>query len=99
MKIKLNEREITVDAGTTLFQLRDREKPAADVLIYNGAAVADDVALADGDGANLIVRGEIPPAEELEALMAARHTPGVHEKIKHATVGIGAVDPCRLRCR
>jgi len=91
MKIKLNERGITVDAGTTLFQLRDREKPAADVLIYNGAAVAGDVALADGDGVNLIVRGKIPPADELEALMVARHTPGVHEKIKSATVGIAGL--------
>ena len=91
MKIKLNEREITVDAGTTLFQLRDREKPAADVLVYNGAAVSGDVALAEGAGVNLIVRGEIPSAAELEALMVARHTPGVHEKIKHATVGIAGL--------
>jgi sulfur carrier protein ThiS adenylyltransferase len=91
MKIHLNEREITVDAGTTLLQLRDREKPGADVLIYNGAAAAEDVLLADGDRVNLITRGEVPPAEELEALMVARHTPGVHEKIKTATVGIAGL--------
>ena len=91
MKIQLNERISEVADGTTLFQLRDREKPAADVLIYNGAAVADDVVLVEGDCVNLITRGEIPPAEELEALMAARHTPGVHEKIKHATVGIAGL--------
>ena len=91
MKIHLNEREIDVDAGTTLMQLRDRGKPGADVLVYNGAAVTDDVALAEGDCVNLIVCGEIPPAEELEALMVARHTPGVHEKIKGATVGIAGL--------
>ena len=91
MKIKLNERNIEMADGTTLMQLRDQEKPGADVLVYNGAAVADDVVLSEGDRVNLIVRGEIPPAEELEALMVARHTPGVHEKIKTATVGIAGL--------
>ncbi|MEN8254194.1 MAG: sulfur carrier protein ThiS adenylyltransferase ThiF [Verrucomicrobiota bacterium] len=91
MQIHLNEREIEVEHATTLFRLRDREKPVADVLVYNGAAVAEDVVLSDGDSVNLIRRGEIPPAEELEALMAARHTPGVHGKIKGATVGIAGL--------
>jgi len=91
MKIQLNEREIEVVAGTTLFPLRDRETPEADVLIHNGAAVSEDVPLSEGDCVNLIQRGEIPPAEELEALMVARHTPGVHEKIKGATVGIAGL--------
>ena len=91
MKIHLNERAIEIENGVTLFQLRDREKPGADVLVYNGAAVTTDRPLADGDCVNLIQRGEIPPAEELEALMVARHTPGVHEKIKGATVGIAGL--------
>jgi len=91
MKVKLNERQIEVADGITLFRLRDQEKPDADVLIYNGAAVADDVVLTEGDSVNLIVRGEVPPADELEALMVARHTPGVHEKIKQSTVGIAGL--------
>jgi len=91
MMIKLNERPIEVAVGMTLFQLRDQERPNADVLIYNGAAVADDIVLSEGDSVNLIVRGEIPRADELEALMVARHTPGVHEKIKQATVGIAGL--------
>jgi len=91
MKIHLNERAIEIENGVTLHQLRDRKKPGADVLIYNGAAVAADQPLAEGDCVNLIQRGEIPPAEELEALIAARHTPGVHEKIKGATIGIAGL--------
>lgn len=91
MKIKLNERQIEAQDGTTLFQLRDQAKPDADVLIYNGAAVGDDTALTDGDCVNLIKRGEIPPADELEALMVARHTPGVHDMIRQATVGIAGL--------
>lgn len=91
MKIQLNERQVEEIDGATLFQLRDREKPDADVLIYNGAAVNEDVVLSNGDSVNLIKRGEVPPADELEALMVARHTPGVHEKIKQATVGIAGL--------
>jgi len=45
MKIHLNEHEIEVADGTGLFGLRDREKPDADVVIYNGATGADDVVL------------------------------------------------------
>lgn len=91
MKIQLNERTLDIAAATTLYQVRDMEKPAADVLIYNGAAVVEDVVLNEGDRVTLIKRGDIPPAEELEALMVARHTPGVHEKIKGATVGIAGL--------
>jgi sulfur carrier protein ThiS adenylyltransferase len=91
MKLYLNERMIEAEEGTTLMQLRDRKKSEADVLIYNGAAVTEDLPLTEGDRINLILRGEIPPAEELEALMVARHTPGVHEKIKGATVGIAGL--------
>lgn len=91
MKIYLNESEVEVDAGTTLYRLRELEKPGADVLIHNGAAVNDDVGLNEGDHISLIQRGEIPPANELEALMMARHTPGVHQKIKSATVGIAGL--------
>ena len=36
----------------------------------------------------LIRRGEQPDREELEFLMAARHTPGIHARLKEAVVGI-----------
>ncbi|MBN2685459.1 MAG: sulfur carrier protein ThiS adenylyltransferase ThiF [Pontiellaceae bacterium] len=91
MNIQLNERMIGVADGTTLFVLRDQEKPGADVLIYNGAAMVDDVVLTEGDHVTLICRGEVPPAEELEALLMARHTPGVHERIKQSVVGIAGL--------
>lgn len=86
--IHLSERPVEVPAETTLYGLRDTHKPDADVVILNGAPVADDVALQENDAVVFIRRGEIPAKEELEALMASRHTPGVHAKIKTATVGI-----------
>ncbi|MEI6891030.1 MAG: sulfur carrier protein ThiS adenylyltransferase ThiF [Pontiella sp.] len=91
MKIQLNERRIDVAEGTTLWKLKQEDKPDADVIIYNGAAVADDIQLKEGDTVNLIKRGEVPSADELEALMVSRHTPGVHKKIKGATVGIAGL--------
>lgn len=45
----------------------------------------------DDDELFLIRRGEIPTEDELEGLMAARHTPGVHARLKQAVVGIAGV--------
>ena len=91
LKIKLNERPFDTADGTTLFGLRDRVKPKADVVILNGAAMNADAPLKNGDEVSLITRGEMPSADELEALMASRHTPGVHAKLKAATVGIAGL--------
>ncbi len=91
MKIQLNEQTFDIVPGTTLKQLRDRVKPEADVLIRNGHAENGDPALEESDRVVLIRRGEMPSAVELEALLVARHSPGVHEKIRTATVGIAGV--------
>ena len=89
--IRVNEQARSVPAGTRLFQLRDEVRPGADVVILNGFALAADRGdrpLADGDAVVLIRRGEIPPPEELEALLVARHGPGVHARVRRARVGI-----------
>lgn len=91
LKILLNEQLVEVDPNTTLHMLRDRFKGGADILIYNGFPQSQDIALKQGDRVVLIRRGEIPSAQELEALMAARHSPGVHEKVKAARVGIAGL--------
>ena len=49
------------------------------------------LALEDADHITLIRRGEKPPAEVMEALMIARHTPGIHRKLKASCVGIAGV--------
>ncbi len=91
INLKLNERPFSAEEGVSLFRLRDAAKPGADVLILNGAAMSGDAPIADGDEVSLIKRGEVPSEEDLEALMAARHTPGVHEKLKAAAVGIAGL--------
>jgi sulfur carrier protein ThiS adenylyltransferase len=90
-RIQVNEKELPLPAGLTLLQLRDQFKPDADLIIYNGYPMTQDIPLQDGDEIALIRRGELPCAEDLECLMMARHTPGVHQKIKRAVVGIAGL--------
>ncbi len=91
MMIRVNERAREIPPGMMLFALRAAVKPDADVVILNGAAMSADALLVDGDEVCLIRRGETPSADELEALMVARHTPGVHAKVKDAVVGIAGL--------
>jgi sulfur carrier protein ThiS adenylyltransferase len=91
MKIYLNEIGQNVDPDTTLYSLRDDRFPQADVLIVNGFPAGADQPLNDNDRVVMIERGRIPAADEMEALMMARHTPGVHQKIKQGVVGIAGV--------
>jgi len=88
MLIYLNENSIEIEIGSRLFALREQHKEDADLMIVNGHPADTDQELHVGDHVILIQRGEQPSAEELESLMMARHTPGVHEKIKRGRVGI-----------
>jgi len=91
VRILVNERETEVPAGITAHEARRAIKPDADVLILNGAPARGEEPLSPGDHLVLIRRGEHPSGEELEALLLARHTPGVHERIRGARVGIAGV--------
>lgn len=91
IQIKMNEKEMSVPPHTTLFQLKNQFKPGADVFILNGFPLTSDQTLKQGDEVVFIQRGEIPLPEEFESLMMARHTPGVHQKIKKSVVGIAGL--------
>jgi sulfur carrier protein ThiS adenylyltransferase len=91
MKIFLNEKEINLEEQTTIEELKNTFKPDADVVIYNGHIVSENVTLNEGDSVFFIKKGEIPNSEELEHLMAARHTPGVHKKLKEGKVAIAGL--------
>ncbi|MBD3314458.1 MAG: sulfur carrier protein ThiS adenylyltransferase ThiF [Chitinivibrionales bacterium] len=91
MKILVNEQSVEIEEGVTADELRNRIKQNADIIIVDGAPARHSLRLRPGCSVTLIKRGEIPSSDELEALMAARHTPGVHEKVRDATVGIAGV--------
>ena len=86
--LKVNEQTVPFQEGLKIRDLADTFKKEADIFIVNGFPVAPDTPVTDGDTICLIKRGEIPSAEEMESLLVARHTPGVHEVVKRATVGI-----------
>jgi sulfur carrier protein ThiS adenylyltransferase len=91
MQIKVNEHTVEVADGTRVEAIRDRFKPGADLVILNGFPVSLDTSVADGDEVYLIRRGEVPPRDELEHLLVARHTPRVYERLKNSRVGIAGV--------
>lgn len=91
MRIRINEKPAVIKDGLTLGTVADLHKAGADVLILNGFPAPADTVLHDGDELYLIRRGEVPTEDELESLMASRHTPGVHTRLKQAVVGIAGV--------
>lgn len=88
MQILLNEKPIFLKDNETLFSLQSRYFPTADVVILNGFPVSCDHPLKEGDEVILFQKGKLPSKEELEYLMAARHTPRVHKKLKAGRVAI-----------
>lgn len=91
MNIYLNEKFKNIKDNATAFEIRSLFKNDADVLILNGHMIKEDIVLSENDKLTLIKKGEVPLKEDLESLMVARHTPGVHEKVKNATVGIAGL--------
>jgi sulfur carrier protein ThiS adenylyltransferase len=82
---------MSVLSHLTLLELKNQFKPNADVTIYNGFPLGSDHSLHQGDEIVFIQKGETPSSEELECLLMARHTPGVHQRVKCAVVGIAGL--------
>lgn len=90
MKITLNGKTYET-ACRTVFELRDLLYIGDTVAILNGFCLAEDHLLHSGDFVTLIEKGKMPPEDELEAMMAARHTPKVHERLKKGTVAVAGL--------
>ncbi len=88
MQLTYNGQPLETDARS-LFALVPEH--AERVMILNGFQTADDLPLSAGDSVTVIRKGVFPPQDVLESMMAARHTPGVFEKVKAARVGIAGL--------
>lgn len=86
--MQVNEQPHPFKPGLTAAALAKEVKPTADLFIVNGFPVLGETKLYDGDSCWLIRRGERPTFEEMERLLYSRHTPGVHDRVKKASVGI-----------
>jgi len=91
ISVHINEIRRSLPAGTDLALVKRRYKSDADVLVVNGFPADESCVLEDGDRIVLIRRGEKPSLRELEALLTARHSPGVHSRLKKAAVGIAGL--------
>lgn len=91
IRVRVNEVEREIPEETRVGALAQALKPGADVVVRNGFPAPLDAVLTPGDELVLIRRGEVPLPEELEALLVARHTPGVHVRVKTTRVGIAGV--------
>lgn len=91
MQIRVNERQVEYHGAATVAGVQSAFRAEADVLIRNGHPAAPGDSVQEGDELVLIRRGETPSAEELEALLVARHTPGVHAVVKRARVGVAGL--------
>jgi sulfur carrier protein ThiS adenylyltransferase len=91
LRIRVNGADLETAAGSSAGDVARAWKPGADVLIRNGFPCAAAERLEEGDELVLIRRGEVPTEAELEQLLVARHTPGVHAVVKAARVGVAGL--------
>lgn len=92
MNLYINGKRRATDC-CTLHSLRKEicSEDSSIVMIYNGFQTENDVQLCEDDNISFIEKGVMPSEGELEALMVARHTPYVHEKVKKARVAIAGL--------
>lgn len=90
MNITLNGKQIETTC-TTIYELCDGAEEKKDVVIINGYQTSENCKLSDNDTVVLIKKGSIPCESELESMMAARHTPQVHSRMKKGKVAIAGL--------
>lgn len=90
MRIKLNGREISTKMTNTR-SLAEKAGTEASVVIVNGYAVSENYNIEQGDEVFLIQKGVMPGRQEFEAMLSARHTPKVYEKVKVGKVAIAGL--------
>jgi len=89
MRITMNGK--TFHCGPmTAFQLRDSSYPR-NVTIVNGFTISEDIELKEGDAVFFLNKNRIPSDDELDALIRARNSPEVHDRLKRSTVGIAGL--------
>ena len=88
MRVKFNNAYEQTNAKTNVEFLSTKSTSQSDVWIINGFATREMVELKEDDELFCIKRGVLPLREALEAMMSARHTPKVHERLKDACVAV-----------
>lgn len=91
MNIRING-EMRETNCLTLEELKHQHADSDNtVAIINGFQTSENVQLKELDEVFFIPKDKLPPENQLEAMMAARHTPGVHAKLKRGRVAIAGL--------
>ena len=90
MNIRLNGKNYECNYSSA-FDIRKNLFSENDIIIINGFQISDDCILNDNDEVFVISRGVMPDRNQLEEMMAARHTPHVHNAVKNGFVGIAGL--------
>lgn len=85
IEIQINGKAVDTDAST-LYELCNFEENQ--VVILNGFQINENRQIKSGDSIFIIKKGVMPQKAELEAMLMARHTPAVHNKVKLARVAV-----------
>ncbi|EAH5857229.1 thiamine biosynthesis protein ThiF [Campylobacter jejuni] len=88
MRVKFNGKELDTDFKTSLEFFENISKNENDVWIINGFATKENIVLNEDDELFCIERNTLPPKDALDAMMRARHTPKLHDKLKNGRVAV-----------
>lgn len=91
LKVIINGKTEFIENNIKLQSLKNFKGISYDLTILNGFQIDEDIILKENDNIVLIKKGVFVPYEVLESMMAARHTPNVHNKVKEAHVGIAGL--------
>ena len=91
MRIKYNGKELFTEFKTSLEFFENVSKNENDVWIVNGFATKENLTLNEDDELFCIQKYALPPKDALDAMMRARHTPKLHDKLKLSSVGIAGL--------
>ncbi|MDD2233761.1 MAG: sulfur carrier protein ThiS adenylyltransferase ThiF [Desulfitobacteriaceae bacterium] len=90
MRITVNGKEIETNCNT-IYELCEYLGKLKDVVIINGYQTSENCTLSEQDVVFVIEKGVMPEQNDLESMMAARHTPQVHARAKAAKVAIAGL--------
>ncbi len=94
MKIKLNGKLLETNC-LKVYELCNKVcknfSLESDLIIVNGHQINEDFELTEQDEIYIIKKGVMPEENQLESMMAARHTPKVHSVVKAAKVAIAGL--------
>lgn len=91
INIYINEEQTIFSNEVDLYEIKEKYKKNADLVILNGYPIKENKKLKDQDRVVLIKKGEKPKEEEFEALLSARHSPNVYKKLKKTVVGVAGL--------